>query len=162
MNFSKQISVYFLIVPFFLFTIFYSVSTFLKNNKIEKNIELVKKSFDIFNVPDLEEAVAKYHDASYKQYSDGKILNYDDLLSHVKYLKSVLASKVEIIYDDIVADQNTVCTVHRAKASKKDGTKVEIKVIAFHKIMNNKIVSTDELTYVLSGDEQDKKLGSEH
>ncbi|QQR53715.1 hypothetical protein IPH25_02505 [bacterium] len=162
MNFLRQVNVYSLMVLCFLLAISYSISLFLKNKRIESNIELVKKSFDIFNAPYLEEAVAKYHDVSYKQYSDGKVLNYDDLLSHVKYLKSVLASKVEIIYDDIVADQNTVCTVHRAKASKKDGTKVEIKVIAFHKIMNNKIVSTDELTHVLTGDEQDKKLGSAH
>lgn len=143
------------LLTFLLINIFFE-----KRN--DDNIALVKNSFKIFNAKDVVEAIAKYHSKDYIQYSDGKVLNYNDLIEHAKYIQSVLASPIEIIYDNVIAQNDTVCTIHRAKAQKINGELVEIKVIALHKIQNNKIVSTDELTCVIKGDDSDKEMGSKH
>lgn len=126
---------------------------------LETNKELVKKSFDIFDDSNVEESVAKYHDKSYVQLADGNKLDYNDLVAHVKALKNSISGKVDIEFHDIIAEGDTVCTVHKAKAKKNSGETVEIKVIALHKIKDGKIVLTDELTYVEKGASEDAVLG---
>jgi ketosteroid isomerase-like protein len=140
----------------------YALQNVYSKYHLNNEIQLVKDSFNIFGEGNTEELVAKYHDKNYIQYSDGKVLNYQNLLDHVKHLKSILKSPVEIHYDHVIAEGDKVVTVHRAKATKKDGKSVEIKVIALHQIKDGKIILTDELTHVITGNEEDKEMGSRH
>ncbi|MCH9644171.1 MAG: nuclear transport factor 2 family protein [Gammaproteobacteria bacterium] len=127
------------------------------------NKELIKGSFrDIFESESIDDAmVAKYFHPDYKQYVDGKELDYNQFIEHVKQLTSAVSSaKVE--FQHLVAEGDSVCSVHIASGIKPDGRKVRAKVIAYFEIKEGLIVLCDELTYMLEGDEADRDLGSRH
>lgn len=151
-----------LIIGVIGFSLGFIISEIAHHNISNRNIALVKKSFDIFNGDNMEEEIAKYHSKDYVQHSDGKTLDYNQFLKHIEHVKSVIAPPLEITYDTVIAEGGMVCTSHRAKATKKDGSKVEIKVIAIHKIKNGKIYQTDELSHLITGAKEDKELGSKH
>ncbi len=63
-------------------------------------------------------------------------------------------------FNVMVAEGDHVAAIYRIDLVKNDGSKVEVKDLAFFKIKNNKIVYCEELTQLIKGDKQDKNIGS--
>lgn len=106
-----------------------------------------------------EKTISKYFSTDYKQYVDGKFLNYNDFISHMIKQKSLLSS-AKVTIKQIIVEKNKVSTIHIVDAIKKDGGVVKVQVNAFYILKNNKIILVDELTHVINGEKSDKDLGS--
>jgi ketosteroid isomerase-like protein len=127
------------------------------------NKALVKHIFtEMFKHEAFDHAfVSEYFHPDYIQDFDGKTLNYCQFIEHMKVKKASL-KHVKIEFDQLVAEKDTVCSIHYAHVIKADGSKVKTKVIACFTIKDNKLFSCDELTHLLVGDQEDRDLGSRH
>lgn len=125
--------------------------------------KLVQEAFrDVFeNDKFSEKVISKYFHPEYKQYVDGKELNYKQFLDHMKHLKEAIYS-AKINFHHLISENNGVCSVHTASGLKHNGTSVKAKVIAYFEIKDERIVLCDELSYMIEGDEQDRDLASRH
>lgn len=108
-----------------------------------------------------EETCAKYFSKEYIQYVDGKVLDYDHFVKHMKTLIATIKS-AKVTFKHIIAEGDKVATVHKVNAIKQDGSLVEVQINALMQIKNNKIVLCDELTYLIQGEKSDKDLGSRY
>jgi len=68
--------------------------------------------------------------------------------------------RLELNFEQLFAEGNDVCSVHWVNVAKKDGSVAQLKVIAHFKLQDDKIILCDELTRLISGGEEDAKLGS--
>jgi len=129
--------------------------------KDKKN--LLKKIFsDIFEADNFDEKVIhKYFHLEYKQHVDGKILNFDQFVDHMKAIKDTLDS-VKIYFEHLIEENDSVCSVHYAEGKKKDGNIVKAKVIAFFKFEQDKLILCDEMTHLVEGNTEDEDMGSRH
>lgn len=108
-----------------------------------------------------EETIARYFSKDYIQKVDGKILNYAELVAHMRVQKAALMSaKVTIQY--LITEGDFVASLHVVDAIKKDGSPVQVQVNAIFKIQEGKIVLCDELTHLIQGSHADRDLGSRH
>jgi ketosteroid isomerase-like protein len=123
--------------------------------------ETIKNIFiDILETNECNEAkIRQYFHPDYVQHVDGKTLNFNDFIQHVKALKSSTAT-VKIVVERLVSEGNTVCSIHYAQGSKRNGRSFKTKVIALFQFEGNKIIRCDELTHLIQGEESDKTLGS--
>jgi len=108
-----------------------------------------------------EETYAKYFSKDYIQYVDGKILDYDHFVRHMKALSATIKS-AQVTFKQIIAERDKVATIHKVNAVKHDGSQIEVQVNAFFQIKNNKIIFCDELTYLIRGEKSDKDLASRY
>lgn len=58
-----------------------------------------------------EKTYSKYFSKYYQQYVNGKKLNYDAFVAHMKDQKNVMQS-IKITFKYIVVDEDNVATVH--------------------------------------------------
>lgn len=106
-----------------------------------------------------EHVFSQYFSPSFIQHVDGQTSNYQGFVQHMLKQKSILKSaKLTVLHT--LTEGNKICTVHKVDAVKKDEKKISVKVIAYYELEDGKIVKCDELTYLLTGDEQDRNLGS--
>lgn len=125
-------------------------------------IELVKTMFtDIIENEKYDEAlIKKYFSKDYIQLVDDAQLDLSTFKKHVQVLKAkTLSQSIEVI--NIAENENSVFTKHFALSKLKNGDKLKHKVLAEFKIRNGKIISCDELTFLVGGDPSGKGLGSE-
>ena len=108
-----------------------------------------------------EETYAKYFSKDYVQYVDGKTLKYYDFIAHMKAQKNVMKS-AKVTFKYMIAEGDTVATVHLVNGIKKDGGIIEVQVNALFLIKDKKIVLCDELTHLIKGEKSDRDLGSRH
>lgn len=106
-----------------------------------------------------QETYARYFAPEYIQRVDGKEFGFTGFVEHMKALKEATET-IKISYQHLIAEGDKVCSVHVAHALKKDGEKVEVKVISVCQIKDGRIVLVDELTHLVSGDAADRDLGS--
>lgn len=127
---------------------------------INNNKELVKKAI-IYAIenrdPNLD--YSKYISKDYVQHVDGKTFNFAQYVQHMEHIKNILKS-MSVFFQDIIAEGNKVVTVHIVKGTKEDGTEMAAKVIALFTVKDGKIVSCDELTHMIKGQEEDRDMGS--
>ena len=115
---------------------------------------------DVFEKPGFDfELIKKHFHPDYIQHVDGKVLNFDQFVSHVKVLKSTLSDAL-ITFDTLVQEGDTVCSAHRPSGKKSEGDAVEAKVIAVLKFKGEQLIYCDELTHIIQGEQHDKDLGS--
>jgi len=105
-----------------------------------------------------ERIIAQYFSPRYVQHVNGYVLDYKDFVKHMQEQKKVLES-AKVTIERCVAEGDAICTVHVVDAVKKGGTRLSVKVIAFFKIEDGKIVLCDELTHLISGKEEDRDIG---
>ncbi len=106
-----------------------------------------------------EETYAKYFSENYVQYVDGKTLNYNDFVAHMKAQKKSLKS-AKVTIKHLVIKDDKIATVHIVDAVKKDGSIVKMQINAFFQVKNNQFILCDELTHLIKGEEGDRDLGS--
>ncbi len=128
---------------------------------MESKKAFVKKIFlEVFGAGSFDASIIKqYFHPEYVQHVDGKSLNFDSFVQHIKVLKSSI-EKVTIDFEHLIEEDDAVCSVHHIDATKINGRQIEAKVIAYMKFKGNQIILCDELTYLIAGDEEDKDLGS--
>lgn len=105
--------------------------------------------------------VHKYFHSDYEQFVDGKSLNRDDFIEHMKALKSALKD-VSITFKHLVAEGNAVYSLHIAEGTKPDGRRIKAQVNAYFQFEGNQLIFCDELTHMIEGEEADRDLGSRH
>lgn len=115
----------------------------------------------IDNINADEKTIAQYFSPSYVQYVDGHRLDYNGFCTHMMMQKQVLVSAKTTIHH-VVVEGNSICTVHRVDAVKKNGESLSVKVIAYFEVKEGKLVLCDELTHLLKGDKGDENIGSVH
>lgn len=126
----------------------------LNRNFIEK---VFKEVIEDLNAD--EKIISHYFSPHYIQHVDGQTFNYHDFVQHMRAQKSLLES-IKVCIEHCVIEGNSICTVHRVDAIKKNGKKIAIKVIAYFVVENKKIMLCDELTRLLEGDATSQNIGS--
>lgn len=122
--------------------------------------QLVRQVFETlsdFNRP-AEEMLAFFTE-DYRQIVDGKELDLNNFLIHIKALRQKLKA-LEIDIQHIISNKDAAATVHIAHVTRISGKKSRIKVVAFYSFRDGKIAFVDELTHPLEGKEGDQALGS--
>lgn len=123
--------------------------------------EVILNSFkNLLENPNADQSsIEKWFSPQYCQNVDGKEIDYDGFKAHYIALREATKSiKVDIV--DIVSEGGRVFTNHIVNIIKKNGEQAQLKVLALFKVENNKIMSCDELTYLLKGIDSDADLGS--
>ncbi len=106
-----------------------------------------------------ESRIAEYFSPDYQQFVDGKTLDYDQFVQHMALLKK-LTRRMNIRFLAVVAEGNSVFTHHQVAIEKNNGACSETMVMAHFTLCGGKILRCDELTYQVSGQSEDKDLGS--
>lgn len=128
-----------------------------KASALKNVIEKAFKSLTSLNATDKD--IARLHSGDYLQYTDGKTLNYEDFVNHVKALQRDIKS-LKIVIHDMIFDGNKVVTRHTAYGVKKDEKEIEVQVIAVIEIKDNKFIVCHELSHLIKGEETDRDIGS--
>jgi hypothetical protein len=102
----------------------------------------------------------KYMSTDYVEHIDGKVFDFKQWLHHMKGLK-VLMKSYTLTFDEIVAEKDQLATSYVVHAVKKDGSQLDIRIIAIFKIKDGKMIYCDELTHVIHGGSADKTIGSQ-
>src|SRR5579862_8411692 len=79
------------------------------------------------NMNATEEIYSKYFSKDYIQYVNGKTLNYNDFVAHMKTLKAVMKS-IKVSFKHIIVEDDKVVTIHLIDGIKKDGGIIEAQV----------------------------------
>jgi hypothetical protein len=102
----------------------------------------------------------KYISTSYIEHIDGKVFNFQQWLHHMSGIKDLMKSYT-LTFDEIIAEGDQLAASYVVHATKKDGSKLDIRIIAIFKIKDGKMVYCDELTHVINGAATDKQIGSQ-
>lgn len=108
-----------------------------------------------------ERVIRKYFSTGYVQYVDGQVLDFNQFCEHMKVQKQALKSIV-IDFKTVARENNIVFTNHVVKMETKEGRIAIVQVIAEFHVLDGKITYCNELTHLLSGDKEDRDLGSRH
>ena len=100
---------------------------------------------------------SKYMSKDYIEHIDGQTFNYQQWLHHMLSIKNMMKS-YSLSFDEIIAEGDQIATSYVVHATKKDGSKLDIRIIAIFKINNGKMVYCDELTHLLNGAASEKNL----
>ncbi len=103
--------------------------------------------------------IALYFDLNYQQKVDGKHLDYKGFIKHMALLKAH-TKRMDVTFLSIVAEGDTVFTHHHVKVEKHQCEKSQFEVMARFTLSSDKIVRCEELTQMISGNLEDRDLGS--
>lgn len=102
----------------------------------------------------------KYMSTDYIEHIDGKVFDFQQWLHHMNGLKKLMTSYT-LTFDEILAENDQIATSYVVHAIRKDGGRLDIRIIAIFKIKNGKMIYCDELTHVIKGS-SDKEIGSQN
>lgn len=103
----------------------------------------------------------KHFHPDYQQLVDGKSIDRDGFIDHMKALKAAVTN-VKITFKHLVAEGNAVYSLHYAEGTKADGKTVKAQVNAYFEFEGDQLILCDELTHMIEGEEADRDLGSRH
>ena len=103
-------------------------------------------------------AMGEFFSSSYIQVANGERLDYQGFINHAQAVKRSLAT-AKVNFERIVVDGDQIADIHVLDATKKDGSALKMKVLAFYKLRDGKIVEVDELTHLVQGAEADRDIG---
>lgn len=102
---------------------------------------------------------SKYVSKEFIIHIDGEVFNYAHWIIHLKHIKDLIKS-MKPTFDWMIAENDNIAAIYHVNLIKNDNSKLEVRVFAFFKIKNNKIVYVEELTRLIKGEEKDKNIGS--
>ena len=103
--------------------------------------------------------IDRYFSPNYVQHADGTTLNFGGFVDHVREIKRTVA-KLQVTFEQMVAEGNKVMEIHRVKGEKRDGSKFTVRLMSLWLIEDGKIVLCDELSHMEQGSPEDRELGS--
>ncbi len=104
-------------------------------------------------------AIDRYFTEDYRQVVDGRTLDRRAFERHVALLRETVAT-VRFTFRDVVARGDRIAEIHAIDATKRDGTRLEAEVFAFHTLEAGRIARIEEVTRLVSGPPGDRDLGS--
>ena len=127
----------------------------------DHNKTLLKQMFrEMFESDSFDERVIdRYFSPKYVQHADGVTLDFNAFVDHVRELKRTVA-KLEVTFEQMVAEGDKVMEIHRVTGEKRDGSKFTARLMSFWLIEDGKIVLCDELSRLEQGAAEDRDLGS--
>lgn len=127
----------------------------------DQNKILIKHMFrDMFERDSFDARVIdRYFSPKYVQHADGATLNFDGFVDHVRELKRTVG-KLDVTFEQMVAEGDKVMEIHRVEGEKRDGGKFTARLMSFWLIEDGKIVLCDELSHLEQGAAEDRDLGS--
>jgi hypothetical protein len=126
----------------------------------EENKQLIKNAVIYAlenNDPHMD--YSKYVAKDFVNPIDGNVFNYEQWVAHQKHIKELVRS-MKPAFDVMVAEGNNVAAIYHIDIVKNDNSKLTVKDMAFFKIAHGKIVYCEELTRLITGNEEDKNIGS--
>ena len=106
-----------------------------------------------------ESRIAELFSPQYRQYVDGKWLEYDAFVRHLSLLKQI-SRRMTLVMEAIANHENIVLTHHWVDVEKTDGTSSTFEVFAQFRVVEERIIECKEITRLAKGDAQDRGLGS--
>lgn len=103
----------------------------------------------------------RYMSENYLEHIDGKTFNFEQWLHHMTGIKKLMKS-YELRFNEIVVEGENIAASYDVQATKINGEKLVIRVIAIFKIKDGKMVYCDELTHLLEGSDLDKHLSDKN
>lgn len=103
--------------------------------------------------------IDRYFSPNYVQRVDGKTLNFDDFVDHVRKLKATTRD-LRFTFEHMVAEGNTVMEIHRVEGEKRAGGSFETRLFSLWIVEDGKIVLCDEVSRLERGAPEDRDLGS--
>ena len=103
--------------------------------------------------------IAEHFSPHYRQWVDGKELDYQGFIEHMQALRAAVTS-MHVDFTTVIEEGDAVASSHTVTAQKRDGSFTRGRVIAIFRVGDDGIRSCQELTYLEEGDESDKDLGS--
>jgi predicted SnoaL-like aldol condensation-catalyzing enzyme len=130
-------------------------------NSAELNKALIRRMFhDVFGKDSFDkEALERYFSPKFIQHADGKTLDFDGLVDHVRELKRTVTG-LRFQFEYMLAEGNQVMDVHRVEGEKRVGGKFTVRLFSLWLIDSGKIVLCDELSRLEQGEPEDRDLGS--
>ena len=116
---------------------------------------------DIVGGSQVDEAeIRRLFAVGYVQNVDGKTLDLDGFIAHMRAQKQHIAeAKTEFLA--LAEDGGIVFSNHIVRAKKADGSRIAVQVLAqFEFDENGQIALCDELTRLLEGGSEDADIGS--
>lgn len=115
---------------------------------------------EVLEAPDFNlSTIESYFSPEYQQHVDGKTLNYEEFIAHIKHVKEVVQT-AKLTFEKLTVVDSVVSSIHVVDVVKKDGGKAKFRVHGDFTFDNNRLIKTDERTEMLSGHESDEDLGS--
>lgn len=116
---------------------------------------------DIVGGSQVDEAeIRRLFAVGYVQKVDGKTLDLDGFIAHMRAQKQHIA-EAETEFLALAEDGGTVFSNHIVRAKKADGSRIAVQVLAqFEFDENGQIALCDELTRLLEGGSEDADIGS--
>jgi hypothetical protein len=99
----------------------------------------------------------KYISTDYVEQIDGETFNFQQWLHHMNGIRGMMKS-YQLSFNEIVAEGDQIAASYDVHAVKKDGTTLDIRIIAIFTVKNGKMVACDELTHMMSGPQTDQNL----
>jgi len=111
-----------------------------------------------FAGPALDEArLARSFSPDYRQWTNGKTLDYAQFVNHLRTLRETAAVEIRILH--CMAEGERIFSLHQARATLRDGHVSTHRVLALFRIENGRVVECDELTFMQEGQPADRDLG---
>lgn len=101
----------------------------------------------------------KYVSKDFINPIDGNTFNYEQWVAHQKHIKGLVKS-MKPTFDLMVSEGNHVAAIYKIDIVKNDNSRLTVKDMAFFTIKDKKVVYCEELTRLVSGNTQDKNIGS--
>jgi predicted SnoaL-like aldol condensation-catalyzing enzyme len=106
-----------------------------------------------------ESKIALFFAPDYQQRVDGKQLDYNGFVRHMKAIKSH-TKRMSISIKSVVSENDTVFTHHYVNVEKNQEEKSKFEVFACFTLSSEKIIRCEELTRMITGPSEDSDLGS--
>lgn len=107
----------------------------------------------------VDSAYGSYFARDYVQHADGRTLDFDRFVAHLKARKQDLRS-LTVRFEQMIVEDDRIATIHVARAIHKDGHPVEARVHAVFQVRGGRIVQCEELTRQLQGEPAEVSPGS--
>lgn len=98
----------------------------------------------LFEPASTEEDILRYFTPDYTQDLNGKVYAFDEFMRGVAGIKSEFSS-LKAVFTTVVASGENIAEVHILEATRKDGTRMRLKVMAIQKTRGGRISGVEEL-----------------
>jgi ketosteroid isomerase-like protein len=98
----------------------------------------------LFDPLSTDRDMLEFFSPEYTQDLNGKVYGFGEFMKGVNALKSTLRSSA-VTFTSVVASGDTIAEIHVVDATKKDGTHIRFKVIAFQTMEGGRIKRAEEV-----------------
>lgn len=113
-------------------------------NDRQARLFLEKAFGKLFEPSSTEAEVLLYFTPDYQQNLNGKVYSFKDFMRGVSGMKAQYTS-LKAEFTTVVSSGDTVAEIHTLDATRKDGTHMRLKILAFQRLREGRICRVEEL-----------------